>query len=50
MCGLISIYNGLHGAYEMICIYARVDVSLGDHELQNGAREIKKFWKLNKKQ
>lgn len=47
MCGLILIYNGLHGAYEMICIYAGVYVSLGDHELQNGAREINK---LNKKQ
>lgn len=47
MCGLILMYNELHGAYEMICIYAGVYVSLGDHELQNGAREIKK---LNKKQ
>lgn len=42
MCRLILIHNGLHGAYKMICIYARVDVSLGNHELQNGAREIKK--------
>lgn len=41
MRGLILIHNGLHGTYEMICIYARVDVSLGDHELQNGAREKK---------
>lgn len=43
MCGLILMYNELHGAYEMICIYAGVYVSLGDHELQNGATEIKKL-------
>lgn len=42
------MYNGLHGAYEMICIYAGVDVSLGNHELQNGAREITKCNKKKK--
>jgi len=30
----------LHGADEMICINAGINVSLGNHEVQNVARKI----------